>query len=106
VDVTERERALAEVKRKDELLRQVLDALPTALYTTDAGGRITYCNRAAAELAGREPEIGRDDWSVTFRLFTPDGEEIPAEQRPLTLTLKENRPVWGVDLDLHRRAMT
>jgi PAS domain S-box-containing protein len=97
VDVTERERALEEVKRKDELLRQVLDALPTALYTTDAGGRITYCNRAAAELAGREPEIGRDDWSVTFRLFTPDGEEIPVDQRPLTLTLKENRPVWGVE---------
>src|SRR5262249_31947553 len=40
----------------------LLDALPAAVYTTDAAGIVTFCNRAAAELAGREPRIGEDRW--------------------------------------------
>ena len=30
--------------------RQVLDALPAAVYTTDAAGRVTYYNEAAASV--------------------------------------------------------
>jgi len=40
-----------------EIYRNILDALPAAIYATDAAGRITYFNRAAVELAGREPEL-------------------------------------------------
>ncbi|WP_312037286.1 hypothetical protein [Mesorhizobium caraganae] len=36
---------------------------------------MTYYNRAAADLAGREPAIGKDKWCVTFKLFTPDGKD-------------------------------
>jgi two-component sensor histidine kinase len=38
--------------RGERLSRMVLDALPAAVYTTDATGRITFCNKAAQELAG------------------------------------------------------
>ena len=31
--------------------RALIDALPTAIYTTDAEGRITYFNAAAAALS-------------------------------------------------------
>jgi PAS domain S-box-containing protein len=75
----------------------VLDALPAAVYTTDRAGKITYYNHAAAELAGREPEIGKDEWCVTFRLFTPDGKELPHSECPMAVALKENRPVRGVE---------
>src|SRR4051794_34164144 len=97
VDVTELVNARAEVRRKDEQLRQVLDALPAAVYTTDAKGTITYYNRAAAELAGREPEIGKDEWCVTFRIYTPDGKLLPHDQCPMAVALKEQRPVRGVE---------
>jgi PAS domain S-box-containing protein len=97
VDVTERERARAEVRRKDDHLRQILDALPAAVYTTDEAGRITYYNRAAVELAGREPRIGDDQWCVTFRLFTADGKPLPHDQCPMAVALKENRPIRGVE---------
>jgi len=97
VDVTELVNARAEVRRKDEQLRQVLDALPAAVYTTDANGTITYYNRAAAELAGREPEIGKDEWCVTFRIFTPDGKLLPHDQCPMAVALKEQRPIRGVE---------
>ena len=40
--------------------RELLDALPTAVYTTDANGRITFFSQAAVQLSGRTPEIGSD----------------------------------------------
>lgn len=97
VDVTDLHRAREEIRRKDDQLRQLLDALPAAIYTTDQAGKITYYNRAAAELAGREPEIGKDEWCVTFKLFTPDGREMPYPECPMAIALKENRPVRGVE---------
>ncbi len=97
VDVTELHRAREEARRKDDQLRQILDALPAAVYTTDAAGKITYFNHAAVELAGREPQIGRDEWCVTFRLRTPDGKELPMPECPMAIALNENRPVRGVE---------
>ena len=97
VDVTELVRAREEARRKDDQLSRVLDALPAAIYTTDAAGRITYYNRAAADLAGRQPEIGKDEWCVTFRLFMPDGTPLPHDQCPMAIALKECRPVRGVE---------
>ena len=34
---------------------ELLQALPTAVYTTDAAGRITFYNEAAARLWGHRP---------------------------------------------------
>jgi len=97
LDVTDLVRARQELRHKDEHLRQVLDALPAAVYTTDKNGTITYFNRAAAELAGREPEVGKDEWCVTFRIYTPDGKHLPHDQCPMAVALREQRPVRGVE---------
>src|SRR6186997_2095548 len=80
-----------------DLDRAVLDALPIAIYTTDPNGIITYYNPAAAELAGRKPEIGRDKWCVSWRLYNPDGSPLPHDQCPMALTLREKRAVRGVE---------
>lgn len=97
VDVTELVLAREEVRRKEDTFRQVLEALPAAVYMTDAAGKITYFNRAAVELAGREPQIGIDEWGTTFRLFDLDGNPLPLEECPIAITLRENRPVRGVE---------
>jgi PAS domain S-box-containing protein len=97
VDVTDLHRARQESRQKDDQLRQILEALPAAVYTTDAAGKVTYFNRAAAEFAGREPQIGKDEWCVTFRLRTPDGRELPLDQCPMAVALREKRPVRGVE---------
>ncbi|XKM43620.1 sensor histidine kinase (plasmid) [Rhizobium ruizarguesonis] len=96
-DVSEIVRARRQVGRKDEETHRILEALPAAIYTTDAQGKITYFNRAAAELAGREPIVGEDEWCVTYRLFTADGQPLPHEECPMAIALKENRPVRGVE---------
>lgn len=93
VDVTDLERARTELRQQDNTYHQILDALPVAIYTTDQDGTITYYNRAAAELAGREPNVGKDKWCVTFKLFTADGKELPHDECPMAIALNENRPV-------------
>ncbi len=75
----------------------LLDALPVAIYTTDAEGRITYFNESAAEFWGCRPEIGTDRWCGSWKLYWPDGRPLPHDECPMAVTLKEGRPVRGVE---------
>src|SRR5262245_36634604 len=52
--------------------RELVNGLPAAIYMTDAVGRITFFNEAAAALWGREPVIGESDWCGSWRLYHPD----------------------------------
>jgi PAS domain S-box-containing protein len=96
VDVTERRQAETALREREKRYRDLLQALPIAIYTTDAAGRVTFYNRAAAEFAGREPEIGAE-WCVTWRLFQPDGTPLPHDECPMAISLKERRPARGVE---------
>jgi PAS domain S-box-containing protein len=78
-------------------LRELLEALPAAIYTTDAEGRITFFNQAAVDLSGRTPELGSDSWCVTWRLFQTDGTPLPHDECPMAQALKQGRPIRGVE---------
>jgi PAS domain S-box-containing protein len=69
----------------------VLEALPAAIYTTDAAGQITYCNQAATAIFGERP-AAPSDWWASWRLFRPDGTALPHAEFPMAVTLKERRP--------------
>jgi PAS domain S-box-containing protein len=97
LDVTAERAAEAMSRESERNTRNLLAALPAAVYTTDAAGRITYYNAAAVELAGREPTLGSDEWCVTWKLHSPDGTPLPHDQCPMAIALKENRPVRGVE---------
>ncbi|KWE86298.1 ATP-binding protein [Burkholderia territorii] len=58
-------------------LEAVLDALPQGVISTDAQGRVTYLNAAAAELAGCSPDeaAGRPVRDV-LRVFDHDGRRV------------------------------
>lgn len=75
----------------------ILESLPIAVYTTDAEGRVTFYNEAAAALAGRRPVVGVDEWCVTARLLRPDGSHLPHDQCPMAMALKERRPIYGAE---------
>jgi len=77
-------------------MRALLEALPAAIYTTDAEGRITSYNDEAVRFAGREPQLGTDSWCVTWKLYWPDGTPLPHDQCPMAIALREGRPVRGV----------
>jgi PAS domain S-box-containing protein len=82
---------------RDRRFRQLLDGLPAAVYTTDADGRITFYNEAAAELWGCRPELGKSEWCGSWRLFWPDGTPLPHDECPMAVALKENRAVRGAE---------
>jgi PAS domain S-box-containing protein len=78
----------------DDRYREFLEALGVAVYTTDAHGRITFFNQAAAELWGRRPELG-EEWCGSFKLFWSDGSPLEHGDCPMAISLKEGRAVRG-----------
>jgi PAS domain S-box-containing protein len=78
-------------------LRQVLYALPTAIYTTDAAGRITFFNAAAVEMWGCTPELGSSEFCGSWKLFWPDGTPLPHDECPMAMALKQQRPITGME---------
>ena len=75
----------------------LLEALPLAVYTTDAEGRITFYNQAAAELWGHRPKLGSDQWCGSWRLFRPDGGPLPHDECPMAMALAEGRAIRGIE---------
>ena len=75
---------------------RIFDAVAEAIYTTDAEGRITYYNRAAAELWGVCPEIGKSEFCGSWKLYYPDGSPLPHSECPMALALSERRAVRGM----------
>src|SRR5712692_6460381 len=94
-----RVRGLLEAAPRAELGRfsALLEALPTAVYTTDAAGRITFYNQAAVELWGCRPELGKSEWCGSWRLYWPDGTPMRHDECPMAVALKENRAVRGAE---------
>src|ERR1700735_1181288 len=81
----------------DGLFRGLVDALPVAVYVTDAEGRLTYFNAAAVKLSGRVPELGTDQWCVTWKIFLPDGTPLPHDQCPMAVALRGGEVPGGIE---------
>ncbi len=88
-------RRIERLHENDRRFRELLDALPAAVYTTDVEGRITFFNEAAAELWGHRPELGRSEWCGSWRLRWPDGTPMRHDECPMAVTLREGRSVTG-----------
>ncbi|HTD66607.1 MAG TPA: PAS domain S-box protein, partial [Candidatus Limnocylindria bacterium] len=92
--LTDAHEALRESERR---FREMIDALPVAIYTTDAEGRLTHFNPAAVKFSGRRPELGTDQWCVSFKLYHPDGRPMPHDECPMAIALKEGRIIRGAE---------
>lgn len=95
---------MVEPPRTDALLRErerrfltLLDALPAAIYTTDAVGRLTYFNEHAAELWGHRPTLGTSLWCGSWKLYWPDGTPMAHEECPMAVALQEKRKLRGLE---------
>ncbi|HXV23977.1 MAG TPA: HWE histidine kinase domain-containing protein [Alphaproteobacteria bacterium] len=101
-DITRRRLAEERVKESEQRLRELLQGLPAAIYTTDAAGSITFYNEAAVELWGCRPEIGTATWCGSWRLFYPDGRPMPHDHCPMAQTLNQRRPIRGAEAVVER----
>ena len=94
---TEPIRIAEELLKGEERFRDMIDALPAAIYTTDAEGRLTHFNPAAVEFSGRIPKLGTDEWCVSWKLYHHDGTPMPHDECPMAIALKEGRIVRGAE---------
>lgn len=102
VPISEATRSQATLHERERRFRELLDALPAAIYTTDAAGRITYYNDAAAALWGQRPPLGSSESCGSWKLFWPDGTPMPHHECPMAIALRENRPVRGMEAACER----
>jgi len=96
-DVTEQVIARQEIETREQQFREMMDAVPATIYTTDAQGRLTHFNPAAVAFSGRSPEIGIDQWCVSWRLFYPDGRPMPHAECPMAVALKQRRVIKAAE---------
>jgi PAS domain S-box-containing protein len=82
---------------RDHRLEDVLEALPEAVYITDAEGRITFYNEAAARLWGVRPEFGKSEFCGSWKLYWPDGTPLAHSECPMAMALKEKRAIRNVE---------
>jgi PAS domain S-box-containing protein len=64
---------------------------------TDAEGRITFHNEAAAELWGCRPELEGSKFCGSWKLYWPDGTPLPHHECPMAMALKQKRPIRGME---------
>ena len=102
IPISEAMRSHGLVRERERRFRELLDALPAAVYTTDAAGRITYFNDAAATLWGHRPPLGSSAWCGSWKLFWPDGTPLRHDECPMAVALKEDRAVRGMEAAAER----
>src|SRR6187401_711989 len=67
----------------------LVEVMPSAIFTCDGDGLITYFNQRAAELWGRSPKLRdpSDRYCGSFRIYRPDGSLLPHNECPMAVTL-------------------
>ncbi len=92
----------ADLSLTEQRYRRLVQSLPAAVYTTDADGRVILYNEAAAILWGRKPEIGKDLWCGSHKIFKADGSALALDQCPMAITLKTGNAVRGEEIIIER----
>ena len=100
----ERDRnAVIEILReKEQYYKNILETLPAAVYICDVKGYITFYNKAAADLWGREPQLGRELWCGSWKIYNTHGERMMLDSCPMAIALKEGRMVSGTEIIIER----
>ncbi|MEX0968320.1 MAG: PAS domain S-box protein [Bacteroidia bacterium] len=97
-DITQRIKSEQALRNSENRFRQIIRGLPVAFYTCDAEGRIEMYNDDAVKLWGREPEVGKDLWCGSWKIYTPEGKPLPLEKCPMALVIKEDSIQRGKEI--------
>lgn len=98
----ERNRSETALRESELKFRHVVQALPAAVYTCDADGRITLANQAAATLWGHTPTLTRTPWTGTSKMANADGAQVSDGTSPLAEAVRQGLPVRDRELTIER----
>ena len=78
---------------------QILRHLPAAVYTCDRDGYINMYNDAAVKLWGRTPELGKDLWCGSWKIWQTDGvTPVSLDTCPMAVALKKGKSVRNIEI--------
>ncbi len=81
----------------------ILGQLAEGVIVTDPEGRITFVNDAAVRLHGVDRlDVGPEDYSATYHLFTEDGLPYPSNQLPLARAVTEGETILNARWRIRR----
>ena len=85
-------------------LHRVLQEIPAAAYTCDAEGLITYFNRRASNVWGRQPTLNDpvDRYCGSFKLFTADGSPLAHDRCWMALALRDQHAIDEEEIIVER----
>jgi signal transduction histidine kinase len=85
-------------------LRELVSAMPAAVYACDAEGLIVYYNQQAVALWGREPQLKELAWSFldSRLMYRADGTLLRGHEAPVKSVLATGIPVVNRELVLER----
>ena len=85
-------------------LRELVSAMPAAVYACNAEGLIVYYNQQAAALWGRAPQLTELAWSFldTHLMHRADGTLLRCDEAPVKSVLASGVPVVNQELVLER----
>jgi PAS domain-containing protein len=100
------------------LARNFLTSLSTAGFLVDDEGMLVFYNESAGAMLGISFEevgtMGPEQWGTAFGPFDRNGEQVPFEELPLTIALRQGRPahshftirsIKGVEHDIEASAL-
>jgi PAS domain S-box-containing protein len=90
------------LREKEHHYKNILESLTVAVYSCDMHGYITFYNKAAAELWGHEPRIGRDVWTGALKIYDSNGERLIPEACPMAISMNEGVAASGVEIIIER----
>ena len=78
------------------LARNFLSSLSTPGFLVDGSGMLVFYNEAAGAMLGvRFEEAGRmppEEWGTAFGPLDEQGQQVPFDELPLTIALRQGRP--------------
>jgi len=91
IDITERQRADAELRRSEQLIRTIAENSTHAMVMMDGRGYVTYCNQILLEMTGYDAEeIRSASLHNLIHHHYPDGRPYPMSECPLDRALPDD----------------
>ncbi|SHH89072.1 PAS domain-containing sensor histidine kinase [Flavobacterium defluvii] len=102
-DVTEQVLSRKKIEESEKMYRDLIHKLPVPTYCCDSEGQIVLYNKAAAELWGREPELGKDLWYNSWNINDNKNKHSkPLDLCSLATALKEGDPILTSEILIER----
>lgn len=97
------ERFAQELQQERDVLRTILDNMPTGVIISDGSGHLLTTNRRGQEILGEQPEGSTFDPQRAYSLHRTDGSLLdPAEETPLTRAIADGEAVRDTEMLLRR----